>query len=381
MNGLKTVLVACVLLVAICLPVSACTSVTDTDTCGLDNEDCEDNCGAKDCGGNNSDCTCSEDEEIPSGVITGSIACDSGTCEKKLCINGTCYENAADNTSAEDVKAAIECENNSCQTVICNTSGCTTDSFTITDNDESFVEKWMKNFFGEKKEVEVKPVANTSDVNYYGNIANANIEEVAPVKEEIAAPEKVVTPIKKPCVTGCKPIKPVCTSPRINMSACSIPKINTTACISKVNYVKPVTVKPAAAVKPVVTPVKTLPGSANCDSYSAAYQALRADKTEKKIVSSTYQSLQCAQDVKKAMNAKKIDCIIVKVTFTDGKVSYLNSIKTCDGTLLVDSCGTPTGTGIKKVVNTLEVGKQWSATSLFKECPKTYTRGIVKSIE
>lgn len=146
---------------------------------------------------------------------------------------------------------------------------------------------------------------------------------------------------------------------------------------------KPVSTVPYSTTQSTCDTVKSTCGNTqgNCTTYDDVYAALRADNTEKKILSDAYTSKNFAQDVCEAIIPQGINCNIVKVTFTDGSVNYLNSVETCNGTLMVDSCGTSSGTGIKKVVNTLEVGKQWSATSLFNECTKTYTRGIVKSIE
>lgn len=122
--------------------------------------------------------------------------------------------------------------------------------------------------------------------------------------------------------------------------------------------------------------------SKNCSSYNEIYDALRQDNTEKTVYDSkTYNSRDFATDIAAAMQEQGISCQIVKVNFINGNWHYINSFDTCNGTLFVDSCGTTAGTGIKKVVNTLEPGERMSSTSLFKECTKTYTRGIVASIE
>jgi hypothetical protein len=121
--------------------------------------------------------------------------------------------------------------------------------------------------------------------------------------------------------------------------------------------------------------------SSNSDSYDGLYAALRADKTEECQLTADYTSKNFAEDLCAAMEKQGFNCKIIKVTFTDGKVNYLNSFKTNTGDLLVDSCGTAEGTGIKKQVTVLEVGKQWTAKSLFGECGKTYNRGVVKSID
>jgi hypothetical protein len=122
--------------------------------------------------------------------------------------------------------------------------------------------------------------------------------------------------------------------------------------------------------------------SKDCASYAEVCEALKQNSIEKtKYDAETYNSKDYALDVCTTMTKAGIDCSIVKVTFESGRTCYINSFETCEGELLVDSCGTAEGTGIKKVVNTLDIGKRMSSTSLFKECTKTYTRGVVALVE
>ncbi|MCK9310845.1 MAG: hypothetical protein M0P26_01060 [Bacteroidales bacterium] len=267
------------------------------------------------------------------------------------------------------------CKDGTCEAKVCNgNETCKTGSFS-TSGDEDTITAWFSQIFGDNSNSNATP----EETNNY-EIENQEVSTPKAVNEETTSQSNGGYTYT---VAGPTTPKKSSTNYFGTLAMSGNTESNET---------------PADTTKPDVstcengscaTPTETSPTivtssskeSSTCTAYDTVYAALRADKTEKKIFSDSYTSLNFAQDVSTAMKAAGVGCDTVKVTFTDGSVNYLNSMKTCNGELLVDSCGTSLGTGIKKQVTVLEVGQQWTAKSLFGECTKTYTRGIVSSIE
>jgi hypothetical protein len=299
-------------------------------------------------------------------ATTGKTACgstDNGSCTDTYSLTGN--ENINIGT--------VLCEDGNCQAKVCDGTGnCEVSSFSVTGDDNT-VSNWFSELFKGNSESSgvsdkvldsetIKSDEKTSDCaysvtgskpsssNYYGSYA---------LSEDGVNEEKSITPVNDN-VTYSYKIKS-------NSDIC-----NGNDCANK---------SECDASNGNISVNETDTTKSGCESYDKAYAALKADKTEEKVTSDSYTSKDAAKDICTYMKSQGINCKIIKVTFTDGKVNYLNCIDTCNGELLVDSYGTSQGTGIKKEVTTLEVGKQWTAKSLFGECGKTYTRGIVKSIE
>ena len=258
---LKTITIACILMLFLCVPCMAACSYSTPD-------------------------------------VYGAFSCNGGNCTAKIFENGSCGTTNFYEQDAGFLTGNVKpCDSSS--------GGCNS------------VSSWYSKLFGDSTAPVTPSCSKSAGSNFYGNFATTSPYSPAPCS-----------------TTPCDTVKSTCGNTQ-----------------------------------------------GNCTPYDDVYAVLRADNTEKNILSDTYTSKNFAQDVCETLIPQGVNCNIVKVTFTDGSVNYLNSVETCNGTIMVDSCGTSSGTGIKKVVNTLEVGKQWSATSLFNECTKTYTRGIVKSIE
>jgi hypothetical protein len=319
--------------------VAACPYADSDDTAG-ESENSGSNCSyvASSCsGGGCSSCT---EASSSSPDAYGAFRCESGECETRVCEDGSCDTNVYAGTSARNATGAVICEDGTCQGKVCEGEDCETGSFSLSGIS---LKSWFDSLFGSSdiapEETTVPasscetatPAATvtTGSTNFYGNFA----EDTEPVAVEDT------TPVEEVVVPSCEVEIPV-------VESCEVEA-------------------PASGVA----------------DYDTVYAALKVDKTERNSLTASYTSLNFAQDVCAAMTKQGIDCQIGKVTFTDGKVSYFNSFQTGQGVLNVDSCGTASGTGIKKVINTLEVGKQWKSTSLFKQCILPYDKGTVATIE
>lgn len=361
---IRTITIGCLVLLLLCAPcMAACPnsysgSAAKESTCPYATPSCD-----------GSSCsTCSGNSDTSSAVY-GAFKCESGNCTAKVYEDGN-YDSATyENTGAEDSQGAVVCKDGTCQGKVCNDSSCETGSFSISGS----LKSWFDSIFGGSSSQETVetptsttytvPETTTSSTNFYGDYASSSatpevVENTTPVAVEDETPIAVedTTPVE------------------VETPSCNAtPTCNT--CASGQTCSTCSTCKNTSVVK------TTCGNTTGVASYTTVYNALKADKTEKNILTDNYTSLNFAQDVCTAMSKQGIECTICKATFTDGKVSYYNKFQTDQGVLNVDSCGTASGTGIKKVINTLEVGKQWKATSLFNQCVKPYDKGIVASIE
>ncbi len=386
----RTIAIVCMVLVLMSAPCLAACPYSVSGNSASTDDGSYSSCGQTSC----TDKTCSTcQNNAYSPYAYGAFKCTDGNCAAKYCVDGKCDTTEVTNSSAGNATGAVVCKDGTCEAKVCDGKGtCETGSFS-TSGDDNTVAAWFSKIFGGNTDsstpstetstcetgsqevstpsTETKETATTSDsgitytvtgsstpkkssTNYYGTYAMSG------ATESNATPVSTVTPATTTCstCTSCQKGAPCENESCKDCSQCS--QCDKTGSTSVSN---------------------SSAGNTTCDAYDTVYAALKEDKTEKNVLSDSYTSLNFAQDVCTAMKAKGIDCQIVKVTFTDGSVNYLNAFETCNGQLLVDSCGTALGTGIKKQVTVLEVGQQWTAKSLFGECTKTYTRGTVSSIE
>lgn len=263
----------------------------------------------------------------------GAKTCGTESCNGSGCSSGQtpCTDESCStcNSGSEtnDVYGAFKVSNGEGTVKVCEDGSCETKTFTASNGDNS-IKSWLLSLFGGSDDTQKTTSTST---NLYGNFAESESTPVAVEEEDNGTVE----------IDTC--------------SSCGKSSCNNTC-------------------------EKTCT-TGNCSESEGLLEALRADKTEKGILSDTYTSKNFAESLCGNMTALGYDCQLVKVTFTDGKYNYLNAFKSCDGTLLVDSCGTSLGTGIKKEVTVLEIGKQWEAKSLAGTCTKVYTRGTVSEIE
>lgn len=376
---IRTISIGFMVLLLLCAPCMAACPYADSEdkaqesTCPYANPTC-DGSSCSSCSGNSGSCSGSSGScSGNSADVYGAFKCESGNCTAKVYEDGQYATNAYTNTGAADSKGAVVCKDGNCQGKVCNGTSCETGTFSLYGNS---LKSWFDSLFGgsDSQETVVPeetpasttysvPKTTTSSTNFYGDFASESatpeaVEDTTPVAVEETVPVSEDTTI------------PACN----NGSTCG--KCTSGNTCSTCDSGKPCNA--SADVKPACETETTTAGVA---AYDTVYNALRADKTEKNILSESYTSLNFAQDVCASMSKQGIDCTVCKATFTDGKVSYYNKIQTDQGELKVDSCGTASGTGIKKVINTLEVGKQWKSTSLFNQCTKAYDKGIVASIE
>ncbi|MDD2299096.1 MAG: hypothetical protein PHN69_03535 [Candidatus Pacebacteria bacterium] len=388
----RTIAIVCMVLVLMSAPcLAACPYSTTGKTASSSTDDgsCS-SCGKTSCTGN----TCSTSQSASySPYSSGEFKCTDGTCAGKYCVNGKCDTTEVTDSSAGNASGAVVCKDGTCEAKVCNGNGtCKTGSFS-TSGDTSTISSWLSKIFGGNSVVETgsqevatpsttaqttttpsnsgntyaitgSSTPKTTSTNYFGTFAMSGSGDSNQTSVVTTTPTTTTTTV--PAVTACT---------------------NGTTCSNGSCKINSECSQCAEATTPVATPVVSTTtttsseGNSTCAAYDKVYAALKADKTENNVLSNSYTSLNFAQDVCSAMKAQGVDCKIVKVTFTDGSVNYLNAFDTCNGKLLVDSCGTAQGTGIKKQVTVLEVGQQWTAKSLFGECTKTYTRGTVSSIE
>jgi len=357
----------------------------------------------------------------------GAFKCVSGTCTGGYCVDGNCNTTEINDSSVGNASGAIICKDGTCEAKVCDGNGtCKTGSFS-TSGDENTIAAWFSQIFGddsssdvtseetnsyetENQEVSTPKAVNEettipsnsgitysvagssaskkSTTNYFGSLAMSGNTESTETTSETTVSDVSKDSTCSDCKDGASCDTETCKS---GCSQCD--KAATTTVVDNSDETDiPLVVEDSDETDtPLVvndskgtattTVTDTKEESSACASYDKVYAALRADKTEKKVLSESYTSLDFAQDVCTTMTTQGAKCTIIKVTFTDGSVNYLNAFDTCNGQLLVDSCGTTLGTGIKKQVTVLKVGQQWTAKSLFGECTKTYTRGIVSSIE
>ena len=371
---IKAILTGFMVLILLCAPCMAACPYANSDNTAKESTNSGSTCpnATPSCSGNScSSCTATTPDTY------GAFKCESGNCTTKVCENGDCETSTLASTSAGNATGAAVCKDGTCKTKVCEDGACETGTTSLSGNSlKSFFASLLGGTDTPAAEVTTPvstcessvpttsvekitvapavkaPTAPVSKTNFYGSFASASGSEAAPVAVEDSTPVETPTcesASKCGAGTGCT-VGKTCESTAEPASTCESGNQN-------------------------VTPVEGVA------AYSAVYSALKADKTEKNSLSASYTSLNFAQDICAKMTKQEIDCQVVKVTFTDGKVNYFNSFQTDQGELRVDSCGTANGSGIKKIINTLEVGKQWKATSLFKQCPLPYDRGTVSTIE
>lgn len=386
----RTIAIVCMVLVLMSAPCLAACPYSVSGNSASTDDGSYSGCGQTSC----TDKTCSTcQNNAYSPYASGAFKCTDGNCVGEYCVNGKCDTTEVTDSSAGNATGAVVCKNGTCEAKVCDGNGtCETGSFS-TSGDDSTVAAWFSKIFGgssdsstastetstcetgsqeittpsTETEETTTPSSNgvtytvtgsstpkTSSTNFFGTYAMTG------ATDSNETPVENVTPVVTTCST--------CTNCQ-NDTACESESCKDCKQCSQCEKTESTSV------------TNSTKESGACDSYDTVYAAVRADKTEKNVLSDSYTSLNFAQDVCAAMKAEGIDCQIVKVTFTDGSVNYLNAFETCNGQLLVDSCGTALGTGIKKQVTVLEIGQQWTAKSLFGECTKTYTRGTVSSIE
>jgi hypothetical protein len=389
MSTLKiTIAIVCMALILMGAPcVNACPysvtgasdSTDDGSTCGQNT--CTDNTCSTGSDDTCSDGTCSTDsEDTYSPYSYGAFKCTNGDCVGKYCVNGKCDTSEVTNPSAGNATGAVVCKDGTCEAKVCDGNGtCETGSFS-TSGDDSSIAAWFSSFFGGSDDSEVAETSSSEAEDTETIASETEDQEVSTPSTVTLKPTTTTTPSNSGItysITGSSTPKTSSTNYFGSLAMSGNTESNDTPAETTVAKTDTTTVAEVSA--PTTTATKE--DNSACTSYDKIYAALKADKTEKKELSESYTSMDFAQDVCAAMTAQGIDCTIIKVTFTDGSVNYLNAFDTCDGQLLVDSCGTSIGTGIKKQVTVLEVGQQWTAKSLFGECTKTYTRGTVSSIE